>query len=317
MTKIAKWQLQQRQAQPLLVKIQMSIQRIKAWHEHWNGEVYVAFSGGLDSTVLLHLVRSVYPDVPAVFVNTRMEYPENVRFVHSTPDVHIVHPKMHFQDVLERYGYPVISKRVAQYVHEVQHSRSNTPTKQLRLTGIRSDGTFSYRDKIPDKWMFLLDAPFRTSDRCCYVMKKNPMKQAEKTFGHPFIGTRVEESTQRELTYYTHGCNAFHLKRPRSTPVAFWMDRDIVQYLKDFDVPYSPLYDMGCTRSGCMFCMFGLHLEREPNRFQRMQRTHPKQWQFCMERLGLKDILFYLNIPYQLEQQYFDFFWNDVPLIQR
>ena len=68
--------LRQKQALPLEAKIIASKQRIKEWYEYWNGDVYVSFSGGKDSTVLLDLVRRVYPDVPAVFSDTGLEFPE-------------------------------------------------------------------------------------------------------------------------------------------------------------------------------------------------------------------------------------------------
>ena len=35
-------------------------------------------------------------------------------------------------------------------------------------------------------------------------------------------------------------------------------------------------------RTGCIFCMFGTHYDGEPTRFQRLQRTHPKLWRYCM-----------------------------------
>ena len=56
------------QSLPLEAKIVKSQLRIREWYEYWNGEVYVSFSGGKDSTVLLHLVRELYPDVPLCFV---------------------------------------------------------------------------------------------------------------------------------------------------------------------------------------------------------------------------------------------------------
>ena len=76
--------LKQRQSLPLHLKIELSKNRIKQFYEHFDGKVYVSFSGGKDSTVLLHLVRSLYPEVPAVFVDTGLEYPEVRQFVKQT-----------------------------------------------------------------------------------------------------------------------------------------------------------------------------------------------------------------------------------------
>ena len=64
------WELKQKQCLPLEVKIAMTLRRIREWYEYWDGNVYVSFSGGKDSTVLLHLVRQYYPGVPAVFSDT-------------------------------------------------------------------------------------------------------------------------------------------------------------------------------------------------------------------------------------------------------
>ena len=69
---------------PLWMKVEKTKQRIREWYEYYNGEVYVSFSGGKDSTVLLHLVRSIYPDVEAVFSDTGLEYPEIKEFVKGT-----------------------------------------------------------------------------------------------------------------------------------------------------------------------------------------------------------------------------------------
>jgi len=121
------------QAEPFETKVARSRTLIAEWIAHWNGNVCVSFSGGLDSTVLLHLVRSIYPECPAYFVDTGLEYPEIKEQVKRTPNVTTVRPKLSFKQVLEKYGYPVASKRVAQYVGEVQRSRGDTATKKLDL----------------------------------------------------------------------------------------------------------------------------------------------------------------------------------------
>lgn len=115
--------LAQMQSLPLDIKIQMTKRRIREWYEHYDGDVYVSFSGGKDSTVLKHIIDSMYNDVPALFVNTGLEYSEIQRFVKEVKDgkypcfntdVVIVRPEMRFDEVIKKYGYPVISKEISQ-----------------------------------------------------------------------------------------------------------------------------------------------------------------------------------------------------------
>ena len=107
-----------RQALPLEQKILMTKTRIKEWVNYYGLEgVYVSFSGGKDSTVLLHIARSIYPDIKAVFVDTGLEYPEIRDFVKTFDNVDIIRPKMNFKQVLNKYGYPIISKEVSGCVY--------------------------------------------------------------------------------------------------------------------------------------------------------------------------------------------------------
>ena len=118
--------LKELQALPLHRKIQISQARIIEWYTRNKGNVVVSFSGGKDSTVLLHLVRSLVPDVPAVFSNTGLEYPEIQRFVRTFPNVTIVAPKMNFSEVISTYGYPLIGKEVAEAIYYARRIRSQS-----------------------------------------------------------------------------------------------------------------------------------------------------------------------------------------------
>ena len=110
-------ELQELQALPLSLKIRLTKQRIREWVNHFGEDgVYVSFSGGKDSTVLLHIVREMYPDVPAVFVDTGLEYPEIRQFVRTFDNVEWIKPKKNFRKVIEDYGYPFISKEVSESV---------------------------------------------------------------------------------------------------------------------------------------------------------------------------------------------------------
>lgn len=351
--------LKQMQSLPLEAKIVMTQQRIRQWYDYWDGEVYVSFSGGKDSTVLKHIVDNtpgVY-DVPAVFVNTGLEYPEIQRFVRDikagkypcfNSNVEIMRPEMRFDEVLKKYGYPVVSKEISQKVHDAKSARrhgnyESCAERQFNGNYISKNGKTNAFDI--QKWKFMLDAPFDVSHMCCDVMKKKPAHSYERETGrHPIIGTMAVESKLRYSSWLKNGCNAFESKRPSSQPMSFWTEQDVLLYIKKFDVPYCSVYGdirvkppadaeegqtniidflgcyepedtletTGCDRTGCMFCMFGCHLEKGENRFQRLQRTHPRQYEYCIgggemvdgkwqpskEGLGLGKVLDYIGVKY-------------------
>lgn len=297
------------QAWPLERKVQVTQTRIIEWYQHFDGNIYVSFSGGKDSTVLLDLTRRIYPEIPAVYIDTGLEYPEIKQFVKSQTDVTILRPKLRFDEVIDKYGYPVVSKEQASYIEEYRNTKSD------KLRNIRLNGNAWGMGKISNKWLYLIDAPFKISDRCCDIMKKLPAKTYEKSTGrHPLIATMAEESKQRESNWKRYGCNAFDKTRPTSQPMSFWTEQDVLQYLKATGTQYSTvygqirerereLYTTGCSRTGCIFCMFGIHLDAYPNRFQSLKLTHPVQYEYCMKDideggLGISKVLDYLKIEH-------------------
>ena len=340
MSKHNREDLRQMQSLPLEAKIIMTRRRIRDWVDYWHGDVYVSFSGGKDSTVLKHIVDGMYDDIPAVFVNTGLEYPEIQKFVRDikagkfscfNSDVEIIRPEMRFDEVIRTYGYPFPTKAVAKKINDTQKGKTYA-MKFFDGTAHDQEGRMS-KYNCP-KWKFLLDSPFQFSHMCCDVMKKAPFAVYEKrTDRKPMTAIMACESTFREKNWMMTGCNAFNSKKPKSQPMAFWTEQDILHYIKEFNVPYCSVYGdiqikrkpkadeiegqmnmidylgdyepediletTGCNRTGCMFCMFGCHLEKEPNRFQRMKKTHPKQYAYCMEQLGLKEVLEYIGVPYE------------------
>ncbi len=292
--KIEPWQLKQRQGLPLEIKEGLTYNRIRSWYEHWNGEVYVSFSGGKDSTVLLHQVRKYYPRVKACFVDTGLEYPEIRDFVKTIDNVVWLKPKMHFKAVIEKYGYPIISKETAEKINEIR------TTKSEYLKNKRLHGDEKGNGKLAEKWKYLINSQFKISSKCCAVMKKRPLAAFEKKTGlKPYVGIMTYESRLREQSVLANGCNAFNIGKPQSRPLAFWFDEDVWGYIRKYNIPYSKIYDMGYDRTGCMFCMFGAHLEKGQNRFQRMSQTHPKQYKFCIEALGLGEVLDFIGVEYK------------------
>ena len=301
------------QSMPLDIKVSLTKQRVREWvREYGVGGVYVSFSGGKDSTVLLHIVRSVFPEVEAAFVDTGLEYPEIRQFVRAVDNVTILRPKMRFDEVIRKYGYPMISKEVGECVGEG------------RIAMERKDGRYAYRlkrlfgeavGKDGKKSMFncekyapLLYTDFRLSSKCCGIMKKSPSKYYAKKTGKKQITAQLAaESRLRMQAWLKNGCNGFEMKNPTCNPMSFWTEQDILQYIKQSGIPIASVYGdiveidedgneyesnlfgscgrlhtTGCTRTGCIFCGFGCHLEKEPTRFQLLKETHPRQYEYCL-----------------------------------
>lgn len=333
--KLNDWQFSQRKFLPWQVKLKLTKTRIQEWYDSWNGQVYVSYSGGLDSTVLLHLIREVIgDDVPAVFSNTGLEFPEIVRFARRADGEFIeIYPRdksgkrIYFRDVIMKEGYPLVSKETATKLRKLRHGNLSDKHRNYLLNGDER-GKFGM---LPKKWRILLNAPFETSEKCCDVMKKKPFKQYVKDTGrYPFIGVTQDEGFRRAHQYAHTGCNVYNGTTIKSQPLGFWTKQDVLRYVVENDIeicsvygdiqqtPCGEYYLTGEQRTGCMFCAFGAHLEAEPNRFQRMSVTHPKHYELCMRPLeqgglGMTVPLDYIGIPYDTWEAHGQMNFDDFP----
>lgn len=317
------------QAWSLDRKIQVTQTRILEWYRKWDGQCYVSFSGGKDSTVLADLTARVCKlngyKLILWFSNTGLEYPEIVKHVKTygeylkekyeievetiidVPRDRKTGKRITFKDVILTYGYPIISKTISRAISDVKKLGDNcwfAGAFNGRETGIYN----------MQKWKFVLDAPFKVSNKCCDVMKKNPAKYFTKDTGlRPIIGTMAYESSNRKAQWLKNGCNSFDIKNPSSKPISFWLEQDVLEYVVKNELPYPSVYGdilqdkngkyyvTGIDRTGCVFCGYGCHLQKEPNRFQQLKQTHPKLWNYCMKPidqggLGMKEVLEFINV---------------------
>lgn len=289
--------LKEWQSWPLERKIEKSKQTIRDWYKHNDGKVYIAFSGGKDSSVLLHLVRSMYPDVKAVFSNTGLEFPELVKFARSVDNVIEIRPKMTFKEIIEKHGYPLISKLQAEYIERFKATKSDKVKE--RLLGkdfIGRDGRVQKaRFAISKKWHKLLSAPFDTTSKCCKILKKDPLKIYNKKSGEAaFVGTMAEESETRRRAFLKTGC--INYGQNLATPLAHWKESDIWDYIAAFSVPHCAEIYKEYHRTGCVFCAYGAHMEKGEGRFQKLKRTHPKLHAYCMDKLGFREPLKFIGV---------------------
>jgi 3'-phosphoadenosine 5'-phosphosulfate sulfotransferase (PAPS reductase)/FAD synthetase len=316
--------LKQLQALPLERKVGFSCARISEWYARNNGQVYVSFSGGKDSTVLLYLVRKLYPDVPAVFCDTGLEYPELRTFVKTFDNVEFLKPTRTFYDVVFKYGYPVFSKIVSDSVHMARSKPGGYYASKFDPESAVSK-MYGGRYCVA-RHAHLLTAPFKCTALCCKIFKKDTAKKYEQRTGRkPYIGMLAVESMERRRQWITNGCNAFDKSRPTSNPLSFWKTQDILEYAVVKKIPIAPVYGdivlekgkyrtTGCETTGCVFCLFGLQRDKKPNRIERLKETHPRLYSYCIrggfvdpidgfwkptkEGLGMKSVIEYIEKHY-------------------
>ena len=349
--------LYQMQALPLKHKITMTQQRIRGFYDHYDGEVYLSFSGGKDSTVLADIIDKMgYKDIPLVYFDTGLEYPEVREFVKTYGDrVTWVKPKKNFKDIITKYGYPFISKEVADvleyskkylkkiYAKGMVTCESSNPNlseiyESAKKQGVHLitrtqiiNGEFIHKEKGVvtnetskrydySKYKFLLEAPFDISSQCCAYMKKEPSKRYHKETGkNPITAQMASESRLRTQMWLRHGCNAFDLKTPMSSPMMFWTEQDVLTYIRINNIPIASVYGdiipdphgvegqmsfadlglfereqpllctTGCDRTGCSMCGFGYHIEKRPSRFEVMEKLSSPQLLDYMMRGGRFD----------------------------
>lgn len=233
-------ELRERQALPLSMKVAFSKTRIREWINYFGMDgVYLAYSAGMGSTVLSHLIDETFPnnDIPRVFCDTGLEYPEIREFAKKEPRVVFIKPRLTFRQVIQKYGYPIISKEVSECVYgarkylesltgENTHNK-RTPYKYFyeKVTGQgkystpKANGT-DYSLYSQERYKFFLepDAPVISSE-CCKVMKKRPSHAySKKTGRYPITGEQASESRLRTQKWLEHGCNGYDLKEPKKYP---------------------------------------------------------------------------------------------------
>lgn len=272
--------LRERQQWTLPQKIDHSLGVIDQFASHFDGKVYVSFSGGKDSVAMLSLVEMIVPNVPCMFVMTGSESPSVCRFIRQQREHHnieIVRPRKTLKEVFAEYGFPLVSKQTA---HDIECVRRNPYCKSSREKLWRGN-----KYGIPERWMYLLNEPYQVSARCCHWLKHLPAYEyGERTGLHPYIGLLAAESHQREMGYIRQGgCNFMNdsgKNHPRSLPLAIWTDDDVWTYIKDRHLDLPDIYEKGATRTGCMGCGFGAHLN--PTGIETLRRIWPKMYDMIM-----------------------------------
>lgn len=330
---------------PYEVKVKRAELRAREFVERLDdmGKTAYISVGGLDSITLLVFLRSIGLDIPAVSVSALED--KSIQKVHKELGVIRIAPGKSKKEILQEYGFPVISKKIAGRIELLQNpTEKNKTVRHAIITGeCGEQGHFAKnsRMKLPNKWLELFAgyenenegvayqiAPFKVSNKCCLYMKEQPCDHwAKEHNSAPFLGLMASEGGQREESLVEHGCNYFGKTVIRSAPFAPFLRQDLLQLALDLKVPVpeiygeirrksdGKLYTTKAQRTGCNMCGFGIHLEKRPHRFDRLRERNPKEWEFWMyrcctdpktgERYGRGRVLDYIGVG-----------WEDIPQVQ-
>lgn len=210
----------------------------------------------------------------------------------------------------------------------------DAPIRVQMLAGVFKDKQGGKSMFNKERYQFAVDSPFLISDQCCRIMKKTPAHEyAKETGRNPMTAQMASESKIRTQKWLMNGCNGFNLKQPTSNPMSFWNEQDVLLYIKMNHIPIASVYGeivaeedgyivpdemlqmyadaemldydlclrtTGCRRTGCIFCLFGIQSEKEPNRLQQLKESHPKMYEWMMKPeeeggLGYKDKIDWIN----------------------
>jgi len=279
----------------------------------------LAFSGGKDSTVLLHLLRQHRRglDMPVIYGNTTIEFPECVKFSRWLArewqlDFHQAKPDVTFWWVVENYGWPLMGKTYG--VGGVAHKSS----REMFFDDLAARGQLNGK--------YAIQAQVPISSACCTFLKERPSQKVQKDLGVDgvFLGIMAAESRQRMFNFLRYGEWYFPKSQKvwKCHPLAIWTDDDIWAYIRAYDVPYAKLYDMGYhddegewishKRNGCMFC--GMDIRFPNNHLAIMRRTHPKAWDVIIRKKGLGKVLWQLR--WAMDDHQLDMFEQTMSLDQ-
>lgn len=236
------------------------------------------------------------------------------RDVPEQPMFHFLKPLKTKVEVLREFGWPVLSKEIAQKIMHLQRpTEKNATVRHAILTGETGEyggWQTESRMQLSRRWLVKFGgadaegaalgyqaAPFLVSDRCCYYLKEKPCDDWAKAHNSvPYLGLMASEGGRRQKSLMMHGCNYYGKGTTRSAPFAIFEREDLLQLALDLNVPVPAEYGQivtgkdgklrttGAQRTGCTMCGFGIHLEQRPHRFDILKETNFKEWEFWMKR---------------------------------
>ncbi len=231
------------------------------------------------------------------------------------PAMYFLPPLKPKVQVIREFGWPVLSKEIAGKIALLQNPTADNATVRHAIitgeTGEYGGWQTESRMQLSRRWLSKFGgadgegaalgyeaAPFKVSDRCCYYLKEKPCDDWAKAHNSvPYLGLMASEGGRRQKSLMMHGCNYWGKSTIRSAPFAIFDRQDLLQLALDLKVPVPEEYgeiQRGpggvlrttlAQRTGCTMCGFGIHMEKRPNRFDRLRDQNPREWNFWMNHV--------------------------------
>ena len=259
--------------QNLRKKIKMAIQVLEALFDATD-KVAVAFSGGRDSLVAMHLALQMRPDIPVMLVNTGIEFPESLAYARQLAkdwrlNYYEAHAHVNFWKLTEEQGIPVAGR-----------------------------GNTTFMRDLSEK------AGVKLSNSCCRRMKETPARQFYRDHDIEGVvtGLRVSESMMRKYNFADYGALRYSKTYDTliSWPLYAWKEEDITAYIKENNLPLNPIYDMGYQRVGCWACLQDMFYK--DSRLFTLQKVHANMYKTLRKKLG-KQMMSLLKVWAGLEHR--------------
>lgn len=228
----------------------------KAYNKH-PGKLVVSWSGGKCSTAVLFMALSLDPEIPVVWNNTGVHFPETIQFVEKIREnwnlnLITLNPENSFWNCIEEYGLPMLR------------------------------GQYKNSSKSKDG-----------KPMCCQYLKEMPFQKFLKESGYQatLTGLRASESRMRTFGIAQFGQYYFAktLKHWRYHPIAFWTRAQLDLFHSENGIPENAIYAMGQERSGCWPCTGYITWQRS------LRKSHPKMYRFLAKKSGQPALWEYLD----------------------
>ncbi len=299
--------------------------------------------GGLDSITLFLFLKSIDIEAPGISVSNLEDI--SIQKIHKSLGIESLPSSMRDDGtrwtkakIIQEFGFPVLSKEIAAKIETLANpTEDNTTVRHAIITGETGEyggWQTNSKMKMSQKWLEKFGGyaneeegvnyqipPFKVSSKCCYYLKEKPCDDWAKEHNSvPFLGLMASEGGRREKSLMLHGCNYFGKTTIRSAPFAIFNRQDILQLALDLKVPIpeiygeirraynGELYTTGAQRTGCDMCGFGVHIEKRPNRFDKLKERNLKAWEYWMfncctdengDKYGWSRVLDYIGVEWR------------------